>query len=114
MGRDETPDGPGRLVSERIDPLAGSADPTAMSRGEPGLPAGFVWRGRIVRIREVEEVRRRFGPEPSSKERYLRRHEYRLRMEDGAIWVVYCLRQPPRGRPAGARWYLARILREAG
>ena len=112
MGEEAARGGPGRLISEPIDPLRGAGDPLAMSRGEPGLPPAFVWRGRSHRIARVEESRRRLGPEPSMQEKYLRRHEYRLRMADGSIWLVYCLRQPPRGRPAGPRWFLARILGE--
>lgn len=88
------------FVSERITPLPGRFAAAAMVRGEPGLPEGFVWRGRTVRIRERLAVGRRTGP--SAGESYVRRHTFRLRMEDDAIWEVYFTRQPP------LAWYLFR------
>jgi hypothetical protein len=101
-----------KLISEPIAPIAGSADPMAMVRGEPGLPEGFVWRDRPLRIAEVRETWKRLRPESAGGELYLRRHYYRLRMDDGREWIVYCLRhasrRPGAGNPA-RRWYLYSI-----
>jgi len=46
-------------------------------------------------------------------ELYLRRHYYKLRMSDGAVWTVYFTRQPsPSGSPKH-RWFLYEIDRGA-
>ena len=102
-----------QLISEAIQPIAGSFDPSAMSRGEPGLPTGFTWRGRTLRVNSLRRAWKQLRLEASGGELYLRRHYYLLEMEDGTDWTVYCLRQPPPRsggprRPA-QRWYLYSI-----
>ena len=69
-----------------------------MGRGEPGLPPGFVWRGREHRIDEVLSKGRTLTPDRG--ESYVRRHTYGLRMDDGSVWEAYVTRQPP------LRWFL--------
>jgi len=98
-----------KLISEAILPIPGTADVTAMARGEPGLPAGFVWRGNTYRIKACERTWKLHRPESSGKELYLRRHYYSVRMDGGAHWTVYCLRQPPTAGSVGGRWYLYTI-----
>ncbi|MBM3286316.1 MAG: cytoplasmic protein [Candidatus Eisenbacteria bacterium] len=100
-------------MSEAIAPIEGTFEAATMARGEPGLPRGFVWRGRPVRIAAVERVWRKLGPESTGKELYLRRHYFRLAMEDGTRWTVYCLRQPGGGARPGARWFLYAIEEKA-
>ena len=78
-----------------------------MVRGEPGLPEGFAWREEERRIEEVLSTGK--AATPDRGEMYIRRHTYRLRMDDGAIWNVYFLRQAPKGGSTTAakrRWYL--------
>ena len=77
-----------------------------MSRGEPGLPAGFVWRDREYRVARCHRRWKQFGPESGGKERYLRRHYAEAHMDDGSTWVVYCLRQPHGTGGTGGRWFL--------
>jgi len=89
-----------KLISEAILPLAGTSDPAAMSRGEPGLPAAFTWRGRTFSITVCRRTWKQLRPESGGGELYLRRHYYLLEMEDGREWTVYCLRHPP--RPGGS------------
>jgi hypothetical protein len=100
----------GALISEPLQ-AAGGFDTSAMSAGEPGLPAAFGWRGRTWGIQGVrrkwKESTREGGR--ATGELYLRRHFYQLRMESGAIWTVYFERQPPRGRPRAPRWFLYTI-----
>ncbi len=78
-----------------------------MVRGEPGLPPGFVWRDAEYRV--VERLDEGKTHSPDRGEMYVRRHTWRLRMDDGSTWEVYFLRQPPkrgaRTRTA-ARWFL--------
>ncbi|MBN1513666.1 MAG: cytoplasmic protein [Phycisphaerae bacterium] len=99
------------LISEPITPLAGPKDAAAMARGEPGLPLGFTWRGREYRIADVLERWKQTGREGSRAdgEVYVRRHAYRLRMNDGAEWSVYFVRQTPRSGSARRRWFLYSI-----
>lgn len=97
------------LISEPISPLPGTFDTAAMARGEPGLPDGFTWRGREFRVLGVEERWKKSEREGGVGELYLRRHYFRLAMDDGSEWVVYFTRQPPRGRSGRAtrqRWFL--------
>jgi hypothetical protein len=80
------------FVGEAITPL-GAGDPRPMARGEPAPPAGFRWRGREVRVVRVVERTRETGP--SCGEAYVRRHAFRLEMDDGSLWDIYLPRQPP-------------------
>jgi hypothetical protein len=99
------------LISEPITPRAGTFDTARMGRGEPGLPAGFTWRGRSLEI--IEELRAWKQPSREGAraggDLYLRRHYYRLRMDDGAVWTVYFVRQAPRSGNDKARWFLYTI-----
>lgn len=96
-----------QFVSEPIEPIGARRDAAAMVRGEPGLPDGFAWRGAEFRIAEV--ISRAKGLQEDMGEIYVRRHTFDLRMDDGAIWEVYFLRQAPKGVRRGAkpaRWFL--------
>jgi len=94
------------FISESITPLPGPVDLPAMGRGEPGLPCGFRWRGTEFRI--VCEVGRwkESAPEGGSGEIYLRRHVYRLRMDDDSLWTIYFTRQAARSGSPRRRWFL--------
>ncbi len=106
---DEVTDGGqgGQFVSEPIQPLAGTADAAAMACGEPGLPAGFTWRGRPYCI--VELLRKWKGTAPEGGRPggriYLRRHWYAVRVDGGQLMTLYCERQARRANPK-ARWFL--------
>lgn len=89
------------FVSEPIVPDALSGDLSAMARGEPGLPAGFTWRGQhhaIVAVRGKWKTN-----SDGDGQVYLRRHWYEVRTDTGMVWTLYCLRQAKRG---GQRWWL--------
>lgn len=96
------------LVSEPITPHAGTFDTRAMSRGEPGLPAGFHWREHsftvVQCLRQWKESSREGGH--AQGELYLRRHAYELLMSDGSTWSVYCVRQTPKSGNPKQRWFL--------
>jgi 2-polyprenyl-3-methyl-5-hydroxy-6-metoxy-1,4-benzoquinol methylase len=69
---------------------------------------GLVWRGLSMAV--VEELgawkdSSREGARAGG-ELYLRRHYFRLRMSDAAIWTVYCTRQTPRSGDPKRRWFL--------
>lgn len=100
------------LVSEPLTPLGGF-DTAAMATGVAGLPTGFAWRGVEYTVVQRLETWKQSGPEIGrlGGERYLRRHCFRVRMSDGTIWTVYCLRHTPRGGSPKRRWFLYSIER---
>lgn len=103
------------LISEPITPNAGTFDASAMARGEPGLPAGFTWRGASVAVVERLGAWKRSTREGGGAgELYLRRHYFKLRMSDDSIWTVYFVRQTPRSGSPKNRWFLYTLEREEG
>ena len=101
----------GELVSEPITPHAGTGDAGRMAQGEPGLPAGFTWREDsydVVEQLAAWKASSREGARAQG-ELYLRRHYFRVKMSDGGVWVVYCLRQTPRSGNPKRRWFLYTI-----
>lgn len=99
------------FVSEPLKPLAGSFDPGMMGQGAPGLPERFRWKKRELVIAEVLEGWKEHGDcKHGSGERYLRKHCFRLRTEDGAVIRIYFQRSF--GRASGkttSRWWLHSI-----
>jgi hypothetical protein len=97
-----------RFISEPIEPLAGSADPSAMARGEPGLPRQFIWREQMYHIEQILEAWKHSQPEGHrpGNERYLKRHYWRVRTSAGDMMTLYCLRTARRGTQ---RWFLYTI-----
>ena len=93
-----------QFVSEAVEPLAGTFDPAAMSRGEPGLPARFRWRGAENRVARIEQTWKTSTPDRG--EMYLRRHWFRVRCASGETMTLYCERQSKNHRRPKARWWL--------
>jgi hypothetical protein len=106
--RDVTP-AHGEFVSEAVEPVPGSFDSAAMSRGEPGLPWAFHWRGRRYDVAAVCSTWK-----SSSRERgelYLRRHWFEVALTDGSRMTLYCERQTKNRNKPKARWRLYSIAR---
>jgi Family of unknown function (DUF6504) len=98
-----------QFVSEPLMPIGGF-DADAMSRGEPGLPAGFRWRKRTLDIAEVLESAKEHGDcKHGSGERYLRKHAYRLRTMDGLVLKVYFQRSFGKAGKSTSRWWLQSV-----
>ena len=99
------------FVSEPIVPVAGTFDAAAMSRGEPGLPGKFRWRGKEFTVaQELERWREHGDCRNGSGERYVRKHGYRVRTEDGSVLRLYFQRSVGRGKLSPkARWWLHSI-----
>lgn len=97
------------FVSEPLVPVPGTADASAMSRGEPGVPARFTWRGA------VHEIASRLASwKTSTRERgelYLRRHWHEVITNAGVRMTIYCERQPKTSRRAKQRWFVYSIRR---
>jgi hypothetical protein len=108
IGRWAVPTGDGeQFVGEAMTPVAGTGDVAAMTRREPGLPAGFTWQGRPYRIAGVIRQWKSNGPcRSGGGEMYLRRHWYKILTDPGMIMTIYCDRQAGRGRSPKARWWI--------
>jgi hypothetical protein len=108
-----TPDSQQEFVSEEMTPVAGTGDAAAMSRGEPGLPGRFTWRGVEYRVVGLAKQWKTSGPcRSGSPEMYLRRHWYRIVTDPPAVMTVYCERQARSRRSAKSRWFIYTV--EAG
>lgn len=98
------------FVSEPIEPDAGTFDAAAMARGEPGLPAGFTWRGRHYSITAVlAEWKESEAWDHAGGERYYRKRHFRVRVDSGEIMSIYAVRHIKRGQSAKRRWRLFSI-----
>ena len=97
----------GDFVSEPIVPDPGTADASAMSRGEPGLPRSFTWRDNHCTIARLISKWK-----TSTRERgdlYLRRHWYEIETTGGLRMTLYCERQTKNRKNPKARWWLYTI-----
>ena len=102
-----------QFVSEPITPVAGSCDPAAMSRGEPGLPSGFVWRDKEYAVTDVLEAWKESGPcRSGGGERYLRKHWWRIRTGNGVEMTIYFERQSRSKSQDKTRWWLYTVDRK--
>ncbi len=94
------------FVCEPIKP-AGVFDASRMARGEPGLPTAFEWRDDTYRVAQVLESWKSTGPcTHGSGEVYLRKHWYRVLVDDGSSWVIYFDRKARSRAQAHVRWHL--------
>ncbi|MHC4220319.1 MAG: DUF6504 family protein [Planctomycetota bacterium] len=102
------------LVSEPIEPEAGSFSPVPMATGLASLPAAFTWRNRRYEIIECLDQAKVSAPEGGVEghERYLRRQVFSVRLHTGQAATLYLERQARRGaspRAARQRWFLYSI-----
>jgi RimJ/RimL family protein N-acetyltransferase len=91
-----------QLVSERILPEQGAFDVAAMARGEPGLPASFVWRGQRYHVSRLLTTRRATGEDRGDT--YVRRHYFDIETSDALQMTIYFERNPGRARERA--WWL--------
>jgi hypothetical protein len=100
------------FVSEPIQPVAGTFDTTGMTKGEPGLPRRFVWRQEEYAVTDVLETWKELGPcRTGDSEKYLRKHWFKVRTEDGLEMTLYFERQARSKSQSKARWWLYTINR---
>lgn len=95
---------PRQFVSEAIQPVEGSFDPAAMSRGEPALPTAFQWKECTLTVRAL--VRTWRSTRLDRGDTYVARHWFELDLKNGRRAVVYFERQ---ARRKAARWWLYTI-----
>lgn len=96
-----------RFISEPIVPVAGAIEVGRMARGEPGLPARFLWRDREYDVADVLDTHKSASPEGGrvGAEMYVRRHWFTVACHSGEVMTIYCERQA-RHANAKARWWL--------
>ena len=99
------------FVSEAIEPERGSFDAGAMSRGEPGLPNRFTWRGKTYVVAQVVMKWKTSSRETGGTEMYLRRHWFTVKTESGERMTLYCERQTKNMKKPKARWWLYTVER---
>ncbi len=96
-----------RFASEPIVPEPGSMSASAMSRGAPGVPRRFTWRGRQFEVVEIlSQWKSTGGCRHGSQEMYVRRHWFRLHTQPEAVLTIYCDRQARQPRNPKARWFV--------
>jgi hypothetical protein len=102
-----------QFISESIEPVKGTSLTTAMSRGEPGLPGRFVWRGKEYVVAELLQSRKESAPDKSGgSEMYLRKHWYKIKTANGLEMTIYFERQPRSKSQRKKRWWLYTIRNE--
>ena len=97
----------GEFISEAIVPVAGTFDAGAMSRGEPGLPAQFIWRDKTYTVDRLLSTWK--SSTPDCGELYLRRHWFSIEATTGEQMILYCERQAKNPKKPKARWWLYTI-----
>lgn len=98
------PDSAQEFVSEPLLPAAGSADASAMSRGEPGVPRQFTWRGQTYSVVQVLATWKTSTADRG--EMYLRRHWSQILTDSGVRMTIYCERQARNRSKPKARWWV--------
>ena len=93
-----------QFVSEPMAPARGSFDLGGMSRGEPGLPGRFTWRGASHVVAVLQSTWKTSTADRG--EQYLRRHWYRIVTADGRQMTLYCERQVRSARRPATRWWV--------
>jgi phosphoribosylglycinamide formyltransferase-1 len=98
------------LVSESVRPTGGTFDTGAMARGEPGLPARFVWRKQEYSVVQILDKWKETSPcKTGAKEKYVRKHWYKIQTSSGEIMKMYFERQPLAKNQRKTRWWLYTI-----
>jgi hypothetical protein len=101
-----------KFVGEAITPVPGTGDAAAMSRGAPGLPKRFSWRGGEYEVEAVLKTWRETGPCTSgSDEQYVRKHWSTVRTTSGEEMTLYFERQARSGQERKRRWWLFTVAR---
>ena len=95
------------FICEAIRPVAGTFDTSAMSAGEPGFPRRFLWRRREYELVEILEKWRETGTcHHASREKYVRKHWYKIRTTCGCVMTLYFDRQGRSKSGRKKRWWL--------
>ncbi len=101
---------PEPFIGDAIKPVEGTMDTRGMTRGEPGLPQRFIWRGEEFVVDAVlERWKETSSCRSGSPERYVRKHWFRIRTTGGQEMKIYFERQARSRRENKLRWRLYTI-----
>jgi hypothetical protein len=96
--------GTSRFVGEALVPAAMYLPSPALSRGEPPLPASFVWKTVELPVHEILRTWR--STKTDRGDDYLAKLWYEFKTSGDHVAVVYFDRK---ARPGRARWWLYSI-----
>ena len=98
------------FVSEALTPVYRQDAGHPVIAGEPVLPGQFRWRQQILTVEQILSTWKEEGPcRHGSGERYLRKHWYRIQIQDGREMEVYFERQARSSTQRKQRWWLYTI-----
>ncbi len=81
-----------------------------MASGEPGFPWKFIWRDREYTVdRLIEKWKQTADCRDGSRERYVRRHWYRVKVRGGEEMNIYFERHARSFGQRKVRWWLYSI-----
>ena len=93
-----------QFIGQPLAPVPGSFLTEGMASGAPSLPEAFTCHKEQIHIAGILSEWRESGPcRNGGRERYLRKHWFRVRTTDGRDLKLYFERQP-KGKTA--RWHL--------
>jgi hypothetical protein len=102
-----------QLVSEAIEPDLDAPAGLPFRVGDPIVPGRFLWRGRAYAVAAILESWKELSKgSRAMPDRYVRRHWYRVRTEDGSEMKLYVER---RGRARGKAkpgWWIYSVIRK--
>lgn len=103
-----------RFISESIRPVEGSLNLAETPVGEPPLPRKFIWRDVEYTVVEILDERKEVGRDAThgGKEKYLRKHWFRVRTSSGHIMNIYFERRAKSKAQRLKRWWLYTIVED--
>jgi hypothetical protein len=100
------------LISEAIEPLMEETAERPFLAGEPVLPARFRWRGDEYRIASILGSWKEYSEgSRQMPDRYLRKHWFHVRTEDGTEMKLYFERSARSKGTERSRWWIFTIAR---
>jgi hypothetical protein len=100
------------LISEPIEPRMEEAADRPFLSGEPVVPAAFRWRGTEYRVAAILEAWKEYSPGTRQMpDRYLRKHWFHVRTDDGTEMKIYFERKARSKGTEKARWWLFTVSR---
>jgi len=96
------------FVGENIEPVHGTI--AAAATGAPGLPGKFVWRDIEYSALDVLQTWKETSRcTHGSGEKYVSKHWFKIKVDDGRTMKIYFERQARRGSGGKRRWRLYSI-----
>jgi phosphoribosylglycinamide formyltransferase-1 len=103
-----------RFISEPITPVEGTLNLAETPVGEPPLPQKFIWRDVEYTVDKILDKRKELGRDAThgSKEKYLRKHWFRVRTTSGHTMNIYFERRAKSKAQRLTRWWLYTLVED--